>query len=60
MSDTIEETDVSVAEVSIARLHGPACWDCGAASRVLVPSGTVRDETGQVWTKRTCGCVGAS
>lgn len=60
MSDTIEETSVSVAEVSIARLHGLACWDCGTVSRALVDSGTVHDETGKAWTKKTCGCTGAS
>lgn len=30
-----------VAEVSIARLHGIACWHCGAVNASLAPLGTV-------------------
>lgn len=42
MNDTIAEMPtVSVDEVSIARLHGFACWDCGAVARELTPCGTV-------------------
>jgi hypothetical protein len=30
---------VSVGDVSIARLHGHACWDCGAVHAALSPAG---------------------
>lgn len=43
MTNAIDETpSVSMNEVSFARLHGLACWDCGAVSRSLEPSHTVR------------------
>ncbi|MCY0954724.1 hypothetical protein [Streptomyces sp. H27-S2] len=32
---------MSAGDVSIARLHGEACWDCGAVSADLVPAGEV-------------------
>lgn len=59
MSDTIEETPVvSMDEVSIARLHGKACWVCGNVSGTLTPSGNVRVAGGErVWTVSRCtGC----
>ncbi|MEV1020720.1 hypothetical protein [Streptomyces sp. NPDC050264] len=59
MSDTIEETPVvSVDEVSIARLHGLACWTCGAVSGELAPSRRIREATsGHIWTTALCaGC----
>lgn len=31
----------SAAEISIARLHGEACWHCGAVYTELVAAGTV-------------------
>jgi hypothetical protein len=43
--------------VSIVRLHGEACFDCGAVNRALraaghvVVSGNIR-----VWEVFTCGC----
>lgn len=44
--------------VSIARLHGRACWHCGAVGKTLLPAGRVqRVQGGRVWTVRTCGCV---
>ncbi|MEU5973794.1 hypothetical protein [Streptomyces sp. NPDC047315] len=44
--------------VSLARLHGAACWHCGAASRPLKPAGIVRFEAEQrEWQVRTCGCL---
>ncbi|MFI1676599.1 hypothetical protein [Streptomyces sp. NPDC020607] len=62
MTDTtVEETLLeSVEQVSIARLHGLACWDCGAVTRTLVECGSVRDEDGQVRPKKTCGCAAGS
>lgn len=43
--------------VSIARLHGEACFDCGAVNRTLRATGhvVVRGST-RVWKIRTCGC----
>ncbi|WP_406337393.1 hypothetical protein [Streptomyces sp. NBC_00649] len=56
MSDTMAETvTVSVDKVSIARLHGFACWDCGAVTRRLEPCETVSVAgTGRVWTVFRC------
>jgi len=39
---------------SIARLHGEACWDCGAVATTLHPAGEVRLESGKVWKIRKC------
>lgn len=43
--------------VSIARLHGEACFDCGVVNRVLRAAGhaVVRGTT-RVWPISTCGC----
>jgi len=56
MSETIAEAvTVSVDEVSIARLHGFACWDCGAVTRQLEPCETVSvAETDRMWTVFRC------
>jgi hypothetical protein len=44
--------------VSIARLHGRACWHCGAVARRLRPVGRVRRSgSAKVWTIYTCGCA---
>ncbi|MCX4696889.1 hypothetical protein [Streptomyces sp. NBC_01408] len=29
--------------ISVARLHGEACWDCGAVTRALLPAGEAGD-----------------
>lgn len=43
--------------VSIARLHGRACWHCGAVAKDLTPAGTVLlGEDRREWTIVTCGC----
>ncbi|MEV6580301.1 hypothetical protein AB0M92_19285 [Streptomyces sp. NPDC051582] len=42
------------ADVSIARLHGEACWDCGAVGTTLHPAGAVTLPGGQVWEIRKC------
>ncbi|MGY3679765.1 hypothetical protein ACVWXU_003388 [Streptomyces sp. TE33382] len=43
--------------VSIARLHGAACWHCGAVTRGLVPAGAViLPGQGRVWPIVSCGC----
>ncbi|MFG2113666.1 hypothetical protein ACGFRB_13700 [Streptomyces sp. NPDC048718] len=43
--------------ISSARLHGHACWHCGAADRTLTPAGTVvRPDCDQQWTVVSCGC----
>lgn len=42
-------------EKSIARLHGEACWDCGAVATMLHPAGTVTTEAGKEWEIRKCG-----
>ncbi|QOV38776.1 hypothetical protein IM697_10575 [Streptomyces ferrugineus] len=43
--------------VSIVRLHGEACFDCGAVHEPLRAAGhvVVRGST-QVWQIVTCGC----
>ncbi|MBD0837153.1 hypothetical protein [Streptomyces sp. TRM68416] len=43
--------------VSIARLHGEACFDCGAVNKTLRAAGhvMVRGST-RVWRIVTCGC----
>lgn len=43
--------------VSIARLHGEACFDCGAVNKTLRATGHVmlRGST-RVWEIVTCGC----
>jgi hypothetical protein len=48
---------VLVGGVSIARLHGEACFDCGAVNKTLRAAGSVvvRDG-GRVWQIVTCGC----
>lgn len=44
--------------VSIARLHGLACFHCGAVSRPLRAAGTVVVRGGtSVWPVVTCGCL---
>ncbi|MFE5140293.1 hypothetical protein ACFRDV_21895 [Streptomyces fagopyri] len=44
-------------QVSFARLHGRACWDCGAVSRLLTAVGRIRLKgSARVWEIRTCGC----
>lgn len=44
--------------VSIARLHGEACWYCGAVTRKLTPAGAVV-LPGQTrpWPVVSCGCT---
>lgn len=50
-------TPVLIAgRVSIARLHGAACWHCGAVTRGLTPAGEVVLE-GRVWPIVSCGCT---
>lgn len=56
MTDIREPAEaIAVGEVSIARLHGLACWDCGAVTRRLEPSARISDEgTGREWTVARC------
>lgn len=43
--------------VSIARLHGRACWDCGAVAKDLRPAGSVKlAGSDREWAIVTCGC----
>lgn len=48
-------------QVSIARLHGEACWHCGAVIRKFIPAGDVV-LPGQTrrWPIVSCGCVPAT
>lgn len=39
---------------STARLHGEACWDCGAVTTTLYPDGAVTTAAGQEWEIRKC------
>jgi hypothetical protein len=44
-------------DVSIVRLHGMACFDCGAVNRRLRAAGQVVVRgCSHVWPIRTCGC----
>jgi ribosomal protein S12 methylthiotransferase accessory factor YcaO len=46
-----------VGPVSMARLHGRACWYCGAVARGMQAAGRVQRSLGQrVWTVMSCGC----
>lgn len=58
MSDTTTAPPVQVhGLVSIARLHGRACWDCGAVAKDLTPAGTVQIAGSEhVWPVVSCGC----
>lgn len=41
---------------SFARLHGQACWHCGAVTKSLQPAGEVTlDDDSKVWAVVTCG-----
>lgn len=43
--------------VSIARLHGRACWYCGAvAQRMTVVGRVQRAPSKKVWIVVSCGC----
>ncbi|WP_331763514.1 hypothetical protein [Streptomyces anthocyanicus] len=43
--------------VSIVRLHGEACFDCGAVNRTLRAAGhVVVNGSNCVWEISTCGC----
>ncbi|MEU9221984.1 hypothetical protein AB0393_39355 [Streptomyces cyaneofuscatus] len=49
--------------VSIVRLHGEACFDCGAVNRTLRVAGhVVVHGSNCVWEISTCGCrrIGAA
>jgi hypothetical protein len=58
MSDISTTPPVRVdGPVSIARLHGRACWDCGAVAKDLKPAGTVTLADGdREWPIVSCGC----
>jgi len=58
MSDTSTTPPVRVdGPVSIARLHGRACWDCGAVAKDLTPAGTATlAGSDREWPIVTCGC----
>ena len=52
----LKPTVVDVS-VSIVRLHGEACFDCGAVNRPLRAAGQVVVRgCSQIWHIRTCGC----
>ncbi|MET7715497.1 hypothetical protein [Streptomyces sp. NPDC005407] len=43
--------------VSIARLHGQACFFCGAVHKAMRAAGSVQLRgSGRVWPIVTCGC----
>lgn len=56
MSTRTEPLVTVQGHVSIARLHGRACWYCGAVSRALCPAGRARREAGRLWNIVSCGC----
>lgn len=43
-----------VDQPSFARLHGEACWHCGAVTRPLTPAGQVTIDDGHAWTVMAC------
>lgn len=48
---------VITRRVSIVRLHGEACFDCGAVHKTLHSAGHVVLSGGtRVWEIFTCGC----
>ncbi|MFE3124483.1 hypothetical protein ACFXHD_13805 [Streptomyces hydrogenans] len=48
---------VAGQQVSIARLHGRACWYCGTVTTKMKPAGTVTlAGTTQEWPVVSCGC----
>lgn len=58
MSDLLPLTPTVIdGSVSIVRLHGEACFDCGAVGKDLRAAGAVvlRGST-RVWQIVTCGC----
>jgi hypothetical protein len=45
------------SSVSIVRLHGEACFHCGAVAKPLRAAGQVVVRgSSRVWNIRTCGC----
>lgn len=51
------EQTVLDGPVSIVRLHGEACFDCGAVDKTLRAAGHVVVRGGtRVWQIVTCGC----
>lgn len=43
-----------IDQPSIARLHGEACWHCGAVTGPLKPAGEVTIDDGPAWTVVAC------
>lgn len=51
------EPTLVAGQVSIARLHGEACFHCGAVSSTLTPAGDIiHIGSDQVWPIVSCGC----
>lgn len=46
----------TVDQPPFARLHGLACWHCGAVTKALTPAGevTLDDDDGKVWAVVAC------
>lgn len=43
--------------VSIVRVHGEACWYCGAVTKTLYAAGHITlSGSDRVWPIVTCGC----
>jgi hypothetical protein len=58
MPDALPLTPTVIdGSVSIVRLHGEACFDCGSVNKTLRAAGhvVVRGST-RVWQVVTCGC----
>nr|WP_162934551.1 hypothetical protein [Streptomyces scabiei] len=58
MADSLPLTPTVIdSRVSIVRLHGEACFDCGAVGKDLRAAGAVVVRgTSRVWQIVTCGC----
>ncbi|POX47713.1 hypothetical protein C3489_28955 [Streptomyces sp. Ru71] len=61
MGDAVPDTQLAPTVIdgrlSIARLHGEACFDCGAVNKTLRAAGhVVLRGSDRVWQIVTCGC----
>ncbi|MGW1978601.1 hypothetical protein [Streptomyces sp. NPDC001889] len=58
MAHRYEHPAAATSTVSIARLHGEACWHCGTVAGQLAPAGTVVLPGRRTpWPVVSCGCV---
>lgn len=58
MAEAAQSTPTLIERpVSIARLHGQACFFCGAVHKPMRPAGSVQlRDSDRVWPIVSCGC----